>query len=424
MDAGKVRQDLSVAFGAQALFKAGGYIILAVLARELPRESFGQLLYLLALATLLVLLTELGTSTHLVRGISRDPAAAAPAYVQVLRSRVPLIALFACGLVAFVALTQPALIGAAAAIAVFAALKDLHRTSASVLYGLRHVTAAQVVYGCGLALATGLIVFVARDGATLGQVVKVYLIWGAALFAMGVVLVRYYLGPLPRHRRPGGFKRLIRLSLPLFAVDLLALAHLKIDTVMLGLLRPMEEVAAYEAAAKLLEASQFLVRPLTLIFFPVLSGLAIQDAGVRRLRQMLSRLVGAGTLLGLGLAAAVGVAAPLIVPLVFGSGFESSVPLLRILFLSVPGLYLGVIAAFTGNALGIERRIALTLLGGVVLNVIGNAVAIPQWGPLGAAWITLLSQTVLSMVLLIVVWRALAKHAAPVAPAPASVLTA
>jgi len=405
----KVRTDLAVAFGGQAAFKLGGYVILALLARHLPREAFGEFFYLLALASLLVMATELGTSNYLVRSTARDPTRTAADYVEVVRARVPLVLLFLAGMPAFIALTEPALLWAALGVALYAGLKDLNRANSSVLYGLRQVVLAQLPFGGTLLLTLSLIVLAVRDGATLSEVVLAYVAWGGALFVVGLVLVRLRVGPLPWRGAAVRLRPLLRLSLPLFAVDVLALVHFKVDTVMLGLLRPMTEVAAYEAAARLLEASQFLVRPLTLIFFPVISALVVRDGGLGRLRSLLSRIMGLVLLLGGALAAGVTLLAPWIVPFVFGAGFDSSIPLLRILFLSVPGLYVAVVAIFTGNALHIERWTMAALAAGVVLNLGLNAVAIPRYGPEGAAWATLASQTFLAIALVVVVWRTVAR---------------
>jgi O-antigen/teichoic acid export membrane protein len=408
---GKVRRDLALAFGAQAGFKVGGYVILALLARHLPREAFGQLLYLLALGALLVLFTDLGTSNHLVREAAEDRRRAPAAFVEVLRARIPLTVLFVAGMTAFVAFTEPRLIGPAVAVALYAGLKDLNRAASSVLYGLRHVGAAQLVYAICLVLAVALIVLVARGGATLTEVVLVYLAWGLALLVVGLVVLGSRIGDIPWHRGRGRLRSVLRLSLPLFAVDVLALVHFKVDTVMLGLLRPMTDVAAYEAGAKLLEASQFLVRPLTLIFFPIIAALAHQADAGPRLRRLLPRVLGLALVLGTALASAVALLAPWIIPFVFGAGFDSSVPLLRVLYLSVPGLYLAVVATFSGNALHMERHTALVLLAAVAMNLGLNAVAIPRFGPTGAAWATVASQNVLAVVLVVVVWRGAATRA-------------
>ncbi len=414
----KTRRDLVFAFGAQGAFKVGGYVILALLARNLPREAFGQFLYLTALATLLVLFTELGTSNHLIRTTAQDPPRAASAYADVVLTRIPLVVLMVLGMGAFVRVTQPTLFWAAVVIAASAGLKDLNRSSTAVLYGLRQVTSAQFLFGGGLLFAVLLILLAVHNGADLHEVVLVYLAWGAALFLGGLAVVRWRVGPSPWRRARPRLRQLIGVSLPLFAVDLLALVHFKVDTVMLGLLRPMSNVAAYESAARLLEASQFLVRPLTVVFFPLLASMVWEGHDMRGIRRVILRLVGIVTLVGVAMAVSVGILASWIVPAVFGPGFATSVPLLRILFLSVPGLYVAVVAMFSGNALHVERATVRMLAWAVALNVGLNLAAIPAYGPTGAAWATVVSQGALAIALVLTVMRP-AAHGSPRAPEPA-----
>jgi O-antigen/teichoic acid export membrane protein len=49
---------------------------------------------------------------------------------------------------------------------------------------------------------------------------------------------------------------------------------------------------------------------------------------------------------------------------------------------------------------------------GVALNVVLNLVAIPRYGALGAAWVTVISQTVVAAWLLSDAYRTVARHPA------------
>lgn len=400
----KVRTDLILTFGSQFIFKVLGYVVLALLARHLPREALGEFLYAGAVAGVLVLFTELGTSDDLTRATARESDRAAAFYTSVLRSRLPLVVVYLVVTTAFIAVTRPSLVWVGLAVAVYIGLKDLYRSSSALLYGLKRVRTAQLAYGAGMLLLATLVVVLVRDGATLREVLTAYVVWSAALFVGGFAIVRRSLGPLPWRRGRDGIGRVIRRSLPLFAVQVLALIHLKVDTVMVGTLRPMHDVATYEAGAKLLEASQFLVRPMSLVFFPIMSEL-VHAGDLTRLESILPRILGGSFVLGVGLTTGVAIFAPWIIPAVFGSGFADSVPVLRVLYLSVPTLYLTVVATFAGNALHIERTTIAVLLAGVALNLALNAAVIPRFGPVGAAWCTVASQTALAVGLVSVVRR-------------------
>jgi O-antigen/teichoic acid export membrane protein len=183
-----------------------------------------------------------------------------------------------------------------------------------------------------------------------------------------------------------------RQSLPIFAVTLLDTMHFKADTVMLGFLRPLSAVASYEAAYRLFEVSRLVIRPVALIFFPICVALAARQEWpeLRRLFRKLTRMS-----LLLGAAATLGVllVAGWVVPLAFGDQYHDSVVLVRVLFLTAPILFTGLLAVALIHTLHQERLAIRAALACLASNVALNAVAIPLWGPMGCAWVTLATQS-------------------------------
>jgi O-antigen/teichoic acid export membrane protein len=121
------------------------------------------------------------------------------------------------------------------------------------------------------------------------------------------------------------------------------------------------------------------------------------------------------------------VAAGLIVRLVWGAAYGDTAAVLRILYLAVPPLYLGFIATFLAGALHREGAAARVLALCLAANVALNLFAIPRWGPLGAAWTTLITETLAASWILWLVYGALRAKAAsgvaePASPSPLEVL--
>jgi O-antigen/teichoic acid export membrane protein len=107
----------------------------------------------------------------------------------------------------------------------------------------------------------------------------------------------------------------------------------------------------------------------------------------------------------------------------FGEAYASAAPVLRVLFLAAPPLFVSTIGVLIAKSLGLERAAGKALLASVLLNAALNAVAIPRAGPLGAAWSTVVSHTFLAVWLVVRVRRGLAEAGAPAAlpPEPAVV---
>ena len=178
-------------------------------------------------------------------------------------------------------------------------------------------------------------------------------------------------------------------------------------------------VASYEAGYKLLEVSRFAVRPAVMIFFPIAAAMAARAewAGIAAL---VRRLVGVAGALGVVTAAAVLAVAGAVVPLVWGAQYADAVPILRVLSLTIPSLFVGTVALFLAGALHVERAAVLVTVAVLVANVAINTVAIPRWGALGAAWCTLLTETALTAGVMALVVRRVraAAHTTAQSPAP------
>jgi O-antigen/teichoic acid export membrane protein len=85
----------------------------------------------------------------------------------------------------------------------------------------------------------------------------------------------------------------------------------------------------------------------------------------------------------------------------------------RGLFLAAPTLFTGVLTVFLIHTLHLELialRVVITCL---VANVVLNAVAIPLWGPMGAACVTLVTQTLWTVWIVRIVFRRLREARVP-----------
>ena len=117
--------------------------------------------------------------------------------------------------------------------------------------------------------------------------------------------------------------------------------------------------------------------------------------------------------LGIGVMLFVQLTAGFIVPGVWGSQYRDSVPILRVLILALPAVYLGFVSIFMANALHLEKKVLPIMLTCVFVNVLLNMISIPKWGPLGAAWTTVISETLLASWLVGLIARELKTRSSP-----------
>ncbi|HEX9054529.1 MAG TPA: glycosyltransferase [Gemmatimonadales bacterium] len=391
--------NMGVALGSQLFYKLTGYITLALLTRYLAKPEMGQFFFAATLAGTAVLFTELGTHRALVRAAASDPARALDAVSEVVSFRLPLFAIYFVLINAFTWVTRPELLPVMVLTSVYVGLEELYLSFGSLFVGIQRLLHnALAGFCCRLALIA-LILLAIRADLGFRAVLVAHVLANAVLVGVGYAIVRRRLGPVRLRWTRARAKALTVESLPLFAVAILGMVHAKVDTVMLGFLGSYSDVARYQAASKLLDASRFLVRPLTTVLFPVLAALGA-GGDLERLRAYSARTLANSGWLGAGVGALLAIGAGMGVQLAFGSRYADAAPLLRVLALSTPLLYVGTIALMVSMALRREREVARLLAVCVAANIGANLIAIPRWGPLGAAWTTVGSELLLTALLL------------------------
>ena len=243
-----------------------------------------------------------------------------------------------------------------------------------------------------------------------------YVAANASVVAVTLWMISSRHGRLTLGWNPETATGVARQSLPIFAVTLLDTVHFKADTIMLGFMKPLTAVASYDAAYRLFEVSRLAIRPVALIFFPICVGMAARHEWPQ-LRALFGKLTRTSFLLGGAATLAVVAIAGLLVPLAFGSKYADSIPLVRVLYLTAPVLFTGLLAVSLIHTLHLERYAIRAAIGCIIANVTLNAIAIPRWGPLGCAWNTVITQTMWT------VWlgRILYRHLGETQPDPIDV---
>ena len=409
MTEGRTRRHLLIAFSSQLGFKLLGFAVLALMARGLSQAEYGKLMFALTLCGVTVLVTDLGASTDLSRRVAAAPGGARRRLEAVLSARLPLLAAYLVLLSAWVAVTKPDALAVAVAIAVFSALKDVYRTYSSLFLGLHRVGYAAATYGISLLVLLAAVAAGTMTGAGLAWMTGAHVLSGAVLLAAAAGITRLRIGPIRLRWGWRLMQPVFGRSVWLFALSLAGLAHFSADTVMLGYLQPYEQVARYQAAATLLEASQFAVRPLTLILLPVCAALASRQQW-DDLRRLMHRMFAGMAVLGVAAWGFVALLSLPIIRIVYTAAYDDSAEVLRVLYLSVPGLYAATVAMLVASSTMGEKRAVLIMAAGVTLNVALNLVAIPRYGALGAAWVTVASQTFVGLWLIGDAYRSVARR--------------
>jgi O-antigen/teichoic acid export membrane protein len=411
-----LRARLAVSLAGYLGHKLLSYAVLALLARLLAPDEFGVWLFALALGAVLLPLTDGGLSDHLTRTAAASPAGALDEAGRVLTLRLPLLAAFTLAAAAAptpAGVTTPVFAAAAAHLA----LLEVWRTQAALFAGLHRFAWPLVGFGLHLAVLLASLPVATRLAPGLGPVAACHLLSAAVAVAFGVAAQRRLGRVRLGSRGDAPAWHALGRSWRLFLLALVAVANLKLGTLLLGAFADYREVARYETSARLLEASQFLMRPAMLVLFPWCAGLAAAGSAAE-LRRILPRAAAAALGLGAAVSAVAITGAPSILAVVYGEPYAASAEVMRTLFLGLPALYLATVASLAAMSLNAEGPAVLAMLVGLAVNAALGLLLIPAAGAAGAAAAAALAQGVAALGLAAVCWRGLGSLQAAAAARP------
>lgn len=388
---GKLR-DLAALYGVQLVTTLLPLLTVPFLARTLGPGTWGALAVAQAFGGLVGLLVDYGFELSATREAAR---------VRDDRERLAELLAGVLGAKALLALAGLGLAGLAGA------LVPTLREHPALLW-------ASV--GWGLAQASGLLWFFqglervskpalldvgAKVGATAGILLLVRrpedawlvpaLTGAATLLSAGAALRLAYREVPFRLPTLGSAAGTLRLGWTLFLFRGSAAFYSTASAFLLGLFVPTQAVGYYAGAERIVRAAQGLLAPLSRVLYPRFSRAA--GAGVGATRALLPgglRLM-AGA--GLGLSLLTWLAAPLLVGVLLGPGFEPAVPVLRALAALPLVIALNIVFGLLWLVpLGHDRAFNGTVAAGALVNAGLIVALVPPYGPLGMAWAVLLTE--------------------------------
>ena len=401
MKLSRPRADLILAFASQGAYKFLGFVVLAVLARALAPEDYGRLMFSLSMCLLLASLTDLGMSQDLIRRVAQVPENAIRRLNAVLSVRATLLSAYVVLINAWALATKPDIWPIVAGMSLYAVGFEVNRTYAALFIGLQRIADSIRIFGLGLVVLASGVTLAALAGRGLRWMVLAYVLTALVLILRGTFLTLGTVGRVRIKMRTRGILSFVASAVPLFGLTIMVVLYLSVDSVMLGYMRPYSEVARYEAGSKILEASQFLIRPLTLVLFPICSQLAAHGRW-EKLGWTFRWATAGGIVLGVLICSVIQVLADPVITVVYTDSYASSGRVLRILFWASPGIYVATVASFLAASMRYDRLALAAVIAGAVLNVGLNFVLIPDLGAVGAAWATVIAQSTSALLLVFV----------------------
>ena len=214
----------------------------------------------------------------------------------------------------------------------------------------------------------------------------------AALTALGLFICFKLAGPGPLrwHPRLAKARAMMRDAWPLIIAGVSISVYMRIDQVMIGEMIGLAEVGIYGAAVKVSEIWYFIPTAIAGSVFPKIVQLR-QNAHPTTYKDRMQTFYDGMALLSLVVIVPITVLAAPIIWMLFGPAYAASAAILQIHIWALLFVALGVARAKWLIAENLTVFSMATTVLGALVNVGLNALLIPTYAGLGAAWATLLS---------------------------------
>ena len=188
----------------------------------------------------------------------------------------------------------------------------------------------------------------------------------------------------------------------LFAAAFATEVYTLVDSTMLGVMCPPEFLGYYSNASRVVRASFGMVFAAIAVFNPRLNYL-YQSGGSVAYRETFQKFYNLGMYIAIPVAAGLFVLAPLVMTLLFGEAFAPGILTLRMLSCLIVVFVLASVFGHVGLIIyGKEKVLLYAAVAGAVINFTLNWILIPRYMHQGAAIASLLSECLITLMLVIV----------------------
>ncbi len=387
-------KNTGIIMGMELGVKSLEVVVAIVLARYLSPQGFGLLAFAIAFASLFEILASLGMSTLITRDVAGDPKALGRYLshglaVQILLSVAALATLGWAGSLLKFPAQKWTVVFVAGLLMIVENCLDF---SSSFFKSFQQMGTVAVLT---LALRMGWMVAALGVVWFKGDLVQILL--ARVFISLGVVAGSLWLVHSRLHRIVWQFDlkealKMLRASFPFALFGAFVMIYIKIDLVMLSLMKGDQMTGWYAAAQKFRQGFVFIPASVRDATLPAMSKFSTESPA--RLRETIRRSCKYLWMISLPASALISIFADTLIRWIYGPAYLSAIPALRIVIWTMVFSFINNVFTVALYALKREKEASWTLAFGMVFNILTNLLAIPRWGHVGAATTTVLSEMV------------------------------
>ncbi|MFA6511827.1 MAG: flippase [Patescibacteria group bacterium] len=369
-----------------------GLITFALLARYLGQEGYGHYYTVLSYLGFFSVLADFGLYIIVARELGRKEKPEGEILGNLLALRLVLaFIILSIGIVLSLFFPYPGVVKISILVG---AANFLFIAVIQLLVGLfqAHLNTFWVVFGeiIGRLVVIGLVLLIISNAGALPWIIAAVVLGSFSNFVIMLLATRRFVR-LSLKFDMVYWRYILRETFPIAVSVILNLIYFRLDTILLSIFQPASEVGLYGAAYKILEILVTFPNMFIGLILPVLSYWALHDTDrFRRIFQRAFDLLIAG-----GLPLVIGglwLAEPIIV-LISGQEFAAAAPVFQLLLFAVFSLFLGSLSGHAIVAIGKQRVMVWVYLCIAVLGIGVYLLLIPIFSFYGAAFGTILTET-------------------------------
>jgi O-antigen/teichoic acid export membrane protein len=373
----RVGRNASVLAGGQAVTWTMTLLWTIVVPRALGPEGMGVLVTAMSVTGVFSILLGLGTRNYLVREIVVRPDAASRLVGTGIILRLALAPLFAASIIAYASVAnyghdETIVLYLAGAAAFLTLLAEPMQAGFQAIERMKYLAYSDVINKSSQGLLGIAIVLLGF------RVVGLTASW-VVIAAVVVVLDAVWLSRHVRIDFRTNAHRLAdmaRQSVAYWAFGLFFMIYLWIDSVMLSLLTKPEVVGWYGVPTKLFQTLMFLPALLGTAWLPRL--VSAFQSGPDRLKEAARTPIELVLVLSAPICAGTAILAGPLIHVLYGSAYDNAVPVMIILGLCIPPMYLNIMLSQV--LIAAKRQLSWTwvMAGATVINPLFNLALIPM----------------------------------------------
>jgi O-antigen/teichoic acid export membrane protein len=389
-----------ILIGVEVLAKVLGMVVFVLMARKVGATELGVYAFAVSLSNLASLLPRFGFEGYVQRELPRAPETFPRLWATIVAVKLFLSTIAVGGvLVALWLGGSPAPKTWIVFMVLISTLLYMfllfHAACFRAFQRPEYVAQVRLAYS-GLYAILGLLAL--QAGLGVAGVAAVLVMVGAIGVSHSAWLLHRRIHPLTLSVDRAAIRSVLTESLPFFFLVLVILLYNQIDIVLLSFLSGDREVGVYAAATKIFEATGLIPAGVMGTVLPALA----HDWAVSR-PQFAATFQAAFkylTMLGLPLAAGSTICAAKLIHLLYGSQYEPSIAVLRILIWTVVFCFWNYLLFTALIAMDRERDLVKIGACGVLVSLVFNFLLIPPYGALGSAAAAVITQAFLFLLAL------------------------